>query len=514
VNQAFDNLAQPGFLADLPDIAVPAGAWTDSRNVRYRDGAAEKCRGYEQALGELSVTAIWAAPISDGTNYFWAYGSGTVMYATDGSTHANITGSITLNATDDLGYTGGAFHGFMLVNDGASIPQSWAPSLGNDLVSLTAWPAVTLTCKVLRPFKDFIFALRVTDTGTYNPRLMRWSDKAAQGALPTSWDFADPTNQAGINELGQTHDLLVDALPLRDSLIIYKEQHTWSAEYIGGEDIFGFRQVFSQVGMLTENCALAFGAQQLVMTDQDVVLHDGNSARSILDRRARKWLFNRINTNRFKRCYLVPDYRNREALICFPESGVDWPNMALVWNWAEDTLHPLELGGPKTWATPGIIPGIAVSFDADSGTFDSAPGTFDEETYNPFQARVLLLDSTVKRAYQNDSGETFNGTPMTVYAERSGIGITKDLGRIKRIRRLMPRVLGTAGDVLRFYIGARSAQNAATSWTGPYTFTIGTDYKIDVRVSARLLDLRVEYSSSNTFRFHGLSIEFENDGFR
>jgi hypothetical protein len=482
--------------------------------VRYRDGAAEKCRGYAQALGDLSATAIWAQPISDGTNYFWVYGANTVLYATDGSTHANVTGAGALapNASDDLGFTGGAFHGYMLANDGVGIPQSWVPSLGNDFVSLTAWPAIT--CKVLRPFKDFLFAFRITESGALNGRLMRWSDRAAQGGLPLSWDYTDPTNQAGINELGQTGDLIVDAQPLRDSLMIYKEMNTWTAQYIGGDDIFGFQQVFSQVGMLTENCALTFGAQQLVLSDQDLVLHDGNSAKSLLDRRARRWLFNRINTTRFKRCFLVPDYRNREAYICFPESGSDWPNMALVWNWAEDSLHVYDLGGPKTFATPGIIPGVAVSFDADAGTFDSASGTFDEETYSPFQSRVLLLDSTLKRAYQNDSGETYNGTPMTVYAERTGIAIKKDLGQILRVNRIFPRVLGTPGDVLKFYIGARTTQNATTSWTGPYSFTIGTDYKIDLRVSARLLDMRIEYSGSNSFRLHGLSFDFENAGYR
>jgi hypothetical protein len=509
-----DNLATPGFLPDAPDLIAPAGAWTDSRNVRYRDGAAEKCRGYQQALGDLSATAIWAQPISDGTNYFWVYGSQTVLYATDGSTHANVTGAVTLNATEDLGFTGGAFHGHMLVNDGAGIPQSWVPSLGNDFVSLTAWPATTLTCKVLRPFKDFIFAFRITDNGDYNPRLMRWSDRAGQGRLPLSWDFADPTNQAGINELGQTHDLLVDALPLRDSLMIYKEQHTWIADYIGTDDVFNFRQVFSQVGLITENCVVAFGSQHLVLTDQDVVLHDGNSARSILDKKARRWLFNRINTNRFRRCYLVPDYRNREVYICFPESGADYPTMALVWNWAEDTLHPFDLGGPKTFATPGIIPGVAVSFDADAGTFDDASGTFDEETYNPFQSRVLLLDAAFKRAYQNDSGESYNGNVMSVYAERTGMAINKDLGQLKRIKRIFPRVLGTPGDVIRFYIGARATQNATTAWQGPFLFTVGVDYKIDFRVTARLLDLRFEYSGSNTFRLHGMSFEFDNAGSR
>jgi hypothetical protein len=510
---AIDKIAETGFSPDLPDMALPSGSWTDSRNVCFRDGAVEKVRGYTQALGDLSATSIWAAPITDGTNYFWAYGSNTVFYATDGSTHANITGSLSPNATDDLGFTGGPFHGYMIANDGAGIPQSWNPSLANDFVSLTAWPA-SITAKVMRPFKDFLFAFRITDTGAYNPRLMRWSDRAAQGGLPLSWDFSDPTNQAGINELGQTSDQIIDGLPLRDSLVIYKEFHTWIADYIGGQDIFSFRQVFSQLGMLTENCAAAFGSSHVVLTDNDLVLHNGNDAQSLADKRTRRWLFNRINGSRFKRSFVVADHRNRQVKVCFPESGRDWPNLALVWDWANNTFHVEDLGGPKTYAATGIIPGTAVSFDADSGTFDEAAGSYDEETYNPFLTRVLLLDSTARRAYQNDTGEDFNGTPMTCYAERSSIAITKDLSMMKRVKRLFPKVIGTPGDVLRFYIGTRTKQNASTEWRGPYTYTIGTDYKIDLRVTSRVLDLRVEYGGTNTFRLYGFDVEFENDGTR
>jgi hypothetical protein len=512
VKTEIEKLSKPGFVADQPDTDMPLGAWTDSRNIEYREGAAEKCPGYAQALGALSVTAMWAAPVSDGTNYFWAYGSNTVMYATDGTTHANITGSITLGATDDLNYSGGPFHGYMIVNDGQAIPQSWTPSLGNDLVSLTAWPAVTLTCKVMRSFKDFLFAFRVTDNGDYNPRLLRWSDRAGPGRLPGSWDFSDPTNQAGINELGQTQDTIVDGLPIRDSLVVYKESHAWLADYIGGDDIFGFRQVFSQVGLLTERCALAFGGQHLAWTDQDIVLHDGNSAQSILDGRARRWLFSRINTNRYKRSFAVADYRRRVAYFCFPETGQDWPSMALAWNWAEDTLHPYELGGPKTWADTGIVPNVGTTFDAESGTFDEAPGGFDDENYSPFASYMLFTDATRRRAYQGNTGETYDGTPMSCYAERTGI--TKDLGSMRRVHRFFPKVLGTSGDRLLFYVGVRASQNSTVSWRGPYPFTISTDYKIDLRVTGRLLDFRVEYAGTNTFRLHGIGLEHEPDGRR
>jgi hypothetical protein len=503
-----------GFIPDQPDLTLPAGVWTNSRNVRYRDNSAEKCRGYSQALGDLSATAMWAAPIADGTNYYWVYGSSTVLYATDGTTHANVSHpSISYNAAEDLGWTGGPFHGFMLANDANNIPQSWLPGLGNDFASLTAWPAIT--CKVLRPFKDFIFALRNTTGGSYNPREVRWSDRAAQGALPQSWDFADPTNQAGITELGQSEDQLVDALGLRDSLIIYKESHTWAADYVGGRDIFGFRELFAEVGMLAENCACAFKSNHLVLTNDDLVVHDGNSAQSIADKRTRKWLFARINTARYKRSFVVPDYRNREVYIYFPEPGNDWPNLALVWNWAEDNFHVFDLGGPKSWAVPGIAPGSAISFDADSpGTFDEASGLFDEETYSPFSRRVMIFDSLAQRAYQNDTGETYNGQAMTVFAERSGIGVTEDLGSIKRVWRLWPRLEGTVGDILNFWIGVKDTIQSPTTWSGPYPFTIGTDNWIDTRLDGRIFDIRHEYLGSNTYRLFGISFDFAFTGLR
>jgi hypothetical protein len=511
---AIKNLAT-GFVPDFPDLDLPAGAWTDSRNVQYRDGAAEKCPGYASALGSLSATAIFAAPISDGVNYFWVYGSETAMYATDGTNHADIEGSITLGASSDLGYTGGAFNGFMVINDGVGIPQSWVPSLSNDLVSLTAWPAVTLIAKVVRPWRDFLIALRITDGGTYNPRLMRWSDVAQVGALPGSWDFTDPTNQSGIKDFGQTEDQLIDCAPLRDSLIVYKENHVWQADYVGGLDILSFRQIFSQVGAMTENCIATIGAQHLVLGTEDLILHDGNSAKSLLDKRARRWFFNRINTLRHKRSFISVDHANRQAYICIPESGRDWPSLALVWNWAEDTIHPYDLGGPKTFGSHGIVTtGTPETFDGASGTIDSEVRTFDEETFSPFDRKMVLLDAQSKKLFQFPKGETYDGVTMSCYAQRLGSAITEDLGMIKRVWRIWPQLIGTTGDMLNFWIGARENLSSDVAFTGPYPFVIGTDTWIDVRLDARVIDLRFEYAGTGTFRLHGMLIDYEGSGER
>lgn len=511
MRQSVDNL-DSGIFPDRPDWNLPDGTWSESRNVRYKDGAVEKMRGHTSVWGSLSATALWAAPISDGSNYFWVYGGQNVLYATDGTTHANVS-SNTYSADLDLAWNGGAYNGFMVANCGVGPPQTWEPGLSNTFTDLTDWPAAT-TCRVLRPFRNFLLALRVTESAVYNPRLMLWSSSALPGSLPSSWDYTDPTNDAGRNELAQTGDILVDCLPLRDVNIVYKESHTWLMEFIGGSSVFAFRQVFSNVGMLTENCAASFRTNHLVVTDNDVVLHDGNQAQSVASGRVRTWLFSRINTERYKRSFLVPNYRQREIWICFPEAGSDYPNLALIWSYQDDKWYVRELNQPLSYAATGIVSGTAVTFDADAGTFDDAPETFDEETYSAFEQRVLMLDSSAPAAYQADSGELFGGEQGTCYALRQSINLGRDISRTSRLMRIYPKVLGTPGDVLRIFVGVRSAIDAAIFWQGPYLFTIGVDNKVDLRVNGRVIDVRFEYAGTNTFRLFSFDLEYEPQGLR
>lgn len=505
-----------GITPDAPAYNLPDGLWSDSRNVRYRDGVAEKWQGDQAIFGSLSVTAMFVTSIADsaGTT-FWVYAGANVQYATEGSAHANIGGPGTLSAADNLNYTGGAYHGFLILNDGNTVPQSWSPALINNLTSLSAWPS-TMTAKVLRPFKDFLVALDITESGTRNPRLIRWSDAGQQGALPGSWDYTDPTNQAGITELGQTQDRLVDCGALRDSLVVYKETNIWLADYVGWPDVLGFRQAFSQIGLLNQNCFMDFGAQHLAVGDNDIVVHDGQQAQSVVDGKTRKWFFRRLSADHARRTFLVADRGNREILICFCESGNDWPNLALVWNWANGTWAPRELGRGTTFGASGFLPSdTAETFDASSGTFDSDVGTFDTVNANPTQRAVIMVAAGSPLAVQLNQGETFNGQPMTCYATREGAALSVQLlDRIKRVHAFLPRVIGTAGDTLRIYIGTRDAIDAATSWSGPYPFTIGVDYKIDARLSARIFDFRVEYTGANPWRLFGFEYQFDPDGYR
>lgn len=511
--RAFNEIAK-GFVPDLPAWDMDPGFWSDSRNVHYRDGAVEKFRGQTAMFGSASASdIIYIAPISDGVNQFWAYAQDGQVWATDGSTHSNIS-SGSYSAGLDLGWNGGPLNGFLILNDGVTAPYSWDPGLGNTMTALVNWPAST-TAQVIRIFRNFIFAFRITESGDFNPRLVRWSTSANTG-LPSSWDYTDPANDSGRTELGETEDIIVDALQIRDQLAIYKQRHTWLGQFIGGRDVMAFRKLFSEVGILTENCVTAFGDRHLVLGTGDVIIHDGHTPKSILDGKARSWLFNKIDADNYRKCFTVLDYRNREIWICFPESGETYPNLALVWNYFYDTLQPRELGTNMAFGAEGIVSttGGSTDWDSDTATWDADTTSWDESFQDPTKLSVVLAPITVAQLLQADQGEDFAGTAMAVYFLRENLALTKDIRRIKRVMRVYPKILGTIGDTIDIYVGTRDALDAAVSFSGPFPFTIGTDDHINCRVSGRIIDLRFNYNNAQTFRVFGYDVEFENEGYR
>ncbi len=511
VRRSIDDITE-GLAPDTVDLQLPDGFFSDSRNVRYRNGAVEKCKGQATIFGSLSATPMWAAAIGDGTTSYWIYGNESVLYATDGTTHANVS-SISYQAAPDLGYTGGQFHGYQILNDAVNPPQTWQPSLSNAIQPLVNWPAST-TCKVIRSFQDQLIALRLTENNVYNPRAIRWSDYAGVGALPGSWDYTDPTNFAGRTELGETEDYLIDCLALRDVNIVYKQYSTYLMQPIQTDAAFAFRQIFSQSGLLSQNCVKAFRGQHFVVAVDDILLHDGANIQSVADKRVKKYFFNALNANRYQRTFVAPDFLNQTMWVCFCEAGNDFPNLALCWDWANDKWFVRELGANMANGSTGIVIGTELTFDSQVGTFDQQTAVFDEETFTPFSNRLVLFDAGHAAAYQAESGETFNGTAMTCYATRSNIGLTRDVGSIKRIQRIYPKILGTAGDTFAVYVGSKATPDGATTFSGPFNFTIGTNYKIDCRVSGRWITLKFQYGGTNTFRLAGFDIEFIPDGWR
>ncbi|MBI3102938.1 MAG: hypothetical protein HYY98_15515 [Burkholderiales bacterium] len=223
-------------------------------------------------------------------------------------------------ARDDR-WTGGVLGGVLVMNNGIDGPQYWAGS--DKLRTLHGWSS-TWTAKILAPFKDYLLAFDVTKNGTRYPHMMKWSAAAIPGAIPHSWDSTDVTLDAGEVDIAETSDLMVDALPLGDALIVYKERSMYAVRYVGYPAIFAVQRLPGDSGMLFRGCGAMTPLGHVVLTAGDVVLNTGSGVQSIADGIIRKYIFRNIDSTNYKRAFVATNPQRNEVLVCFPVNRGDY----------------------------------------------------------------------------------------------------------------------------------------------------------------------------------------------
>ena len=517
-------VGQIGLLSDKPSHELPLNAWSDGKNVRFRDTFAEKFLGQTQVYDPVSAAPYNVFPVISGTNFFWLVAGLNKLYAIDGMTWYDITRAVGGNyaATATKNWTGGMLGGVPVVNNGVDVPQMWLNPAGVNLAAdLSNWP-VGYTCQALRPFKSFLVALDINTGTTRYPQMVKWSHEAVVGSVPASWDPSDPAYDAGEYTLMESPGYCIDCLPMRDVNIIYKDDSVWTMQYIGGTNIFRFARVFATIGMLAKRCAVEFfSGKHVVLGQDDLVVHNANSAESIISKKLKRWLFNNIDSNYFTRCFLLHNLREREVWVCFPESGTTTQlcTLALVWNYLDNQLSVRELPGIDG-GNLGLISSsyAGTTWSADSLAWDSDSTDWGDGNYSSASPRSLLADPTNSKLLDVESSLNFNGTSMNCYLERTGLGVPfkvdapPDISSRKFFRGLWPRIEGTDGGVVRIRLGVQDKVDTPVSWDESYDFVIGTDDHVDCALNGRLFAVRFESSTDIEWRLHGYDVDVQPAG--
>ena len=501
------NAGQFGVLADQAPQELPLNAWSDANNVRFRDGYAERFGGMKAVYTAPSVTPYWLSPYVTTSARFWVHAGLSAVYVDDGTTRTDITGTAPTGAIDDR-WTGGALNGVLVMNNEKDVPQYWGGNVASNLASLTGWNA-NWRAKSLRPFKNYLVGIAITKTGTSYPHMVKWSDAADPGAIPGSWDEADPTTDAGEVDLAETGDLMVDQMVLGDANIIYKERSMYSMRYIGGQFIFAFQRLPGDVGALARGCIANTPVGHVVLTPGDVIVHNGQGPKSILTARMRKWLFTQMDTTYYARSFLMTNLRRNEVWICFPYVGQTTCTKALVWNFADDTLAPRDLPS-VTYGDFGLIaPGAAETWASDADTWLSDATVWAQAEFNPSDGRMLLCNSS--NILLGDAGSNDAGTEFTAYIERTNLAFD-DPYSVKTVKAVYPRIDGPTGATLTVEVGATMDVEVAPTWSSPVTYTIGSTRKADAFATGRFLSLRIKSTAGFAWRLKGIDLDVVKRG--
>lgn len=502
-------LGQYGFIADQPSQELPINALSSVSNVRFRDGQAERMSGHQSALTAPSVVPYFVTPYATSTARYWVHCGLAKVYADDGTTKTDITGTAPTGAQDDR-WLGAVLSGILLLNNGKDLPQYWAGT--GTLAAVTGWDA-NWRAKFIRTFKNYIVYGFPTKSGTAYPYTLGWSAAADPGTLPSTFDPASTTTDAGDVPLGETPDVLVDALPLGEVMIVYKEATMYRMEYIGGQQVFSFKRIPGNFGMLARGCAATTPKGHVVLANGDIVLVDGVSEpQSLLTGRLKRWFFtSELDSTYYARSFVVSNPSRNEVWICYPPAGETVCTRALVWNWADNTMGHRDLPN-VTWAASGLLNySVGSSFDADVGTYDDAFGSYNANDFAPNDHR-LIMATTGSKLYLADSTNYFDATAISFLLERTGLAFdAPDI--VKTMKSMTLRLSGPVGTVVNVQFGASMSAEIAPTWRDPVTYTIGqSNPRVYDFASGRFLAYRIYSSAVQGVSLKSIDIEFEFTG--
>lgn len=497
------NAGQIGFAPDMPAFELPPNAWTRVRNVAFRDGCAERSRGTVTIFDTPSVTPYYIVPYQVGDKRYWLHAGLASVFADDGSTRTDITGTAPTGAATDY-WNGGSLSGIAVLNNGKDQPMFWGGDTALNLATLTGWNA-NWRAKVVRPFKQYLVALDITKSGTRYGNMVKWSHAAVPGSLPSSWDETDVTKDAGEQDLADEPSNIVDCLPLGDVNIIYKERAMYAMQYIGAPFVFKFQRLPGDVGMLAQRCAVNTPIGNIVLTAGDVIVHNMQGPQSIANGQVRKWLFTNMDSDNYRNSFLVANPNRNEVWICFPLVGSTFCNQALIYNWLDKSWSLRELTNVTHGDSGQITYTQTNTWASSPKTWATAADSWNNNDFAQNDARLILC-STKPSIDLVGSGLDFSGTSFTSVLERTGMNLGDDT-TVKTVRSVFPRFDAATGTQIKVEIGASMDAETQPTWSSPVTHTVGQTFKVDSFATGRFISIRFTSLDEQRWRLKGFDFD-------
>lgn len=532
-NLPLENAGRYGLVTDLQPFELEPEAWSRADNIVFSKRGASKARGHVEALSTLLHAPYWLFYWDSSITISWLYaGLNRVGRAISGG-HLDVTRYTTSLGDDDYAATAtSVFSGTLLgdyplwVYDGqVDPPQSWNSGDGR-FEDLPNWPASTY-CDILTVVDRHVIALRIKKPGSvFNPRMVKWSQPADPGTYPSSWDETDPATTAGEVTLAETPGEIKAASLLNNSMLIYKSDSVISMRFVGGQSVFRFDTVFSEFGAVSSGAIGVLENAHFVVTEGDVIVHNGNTHQSVINHKNRNLLFDNLDALYVNKLQVHVREQQDEVWICYADSNNVGGalNKAMIWNSTDNTWAQRDLQN-FTHLASGFIDTSATSF-----IFDDPPQTtrlfnepesnvtFDIQSATPVFDDLAAVDAVNTKLYKLNVSSQFDGVNMACRLERIGLPIIGrdrqgewrvDLDSRKFLRRVHLKMISDGP--VTVYLGGQDVLGPASSvsWSSPITYDPQTQSFLDCRINAKFLAIRIESSSNIEWVLYGYTLDLD-----
>lgn len=532
------NLGSAGVITDTSAYNIPINAFSTAVNVRFDEGKVRRAPIFRKVKDSLGFTPRHSFGLVPATGYdkvilvsdafaIHEYASGTVT---------NRSGSISASS-DPRPFTATQLADVVYINRPDRVPVFRGPQ-GSNFADLTTWPS-TFRATSLRSFGDFLVALNTTEGSTTFPNRVRTSNIVTANNIPDSFDETDVTKSAVVNDLVEMKTGIVDGATLGSNFIIYSSDSIFLMEFVGGQFIFNFRKLFTDAGLINQNCVVEVEGKHYCFGPADVFVHDGTTKQSICDERVKNFIFNNLNNNRANVCFVQHNENLNEIYFCYNSAdpivaftNSDRCNRAACYNYRNDTFSFIDLPNVSSGTTANV--NSVATYANTTLTYALAGGSYFDQEDN-FDRHTLMvgednssdgitsdklygvdLSDEGKLAFQLDAEAT--KPPLL---ERTGLDLDEAGSAATNytvVTRLYPQAdtTNTADTTLTFQFGASDLPRNTPTFESAVTFNLATDHKIDSRAAGRYLSYKMTLAASDykDFEFSGFDIDVTQTGAR
>ncbi len=499
-----------GLIADLSPANVPPERYTAARNIVFDQDRSRR----QQGIRYRTPTPLFKP---ERVQYREFQGVNQMLYAgadgigLDAVTQYDITpaGYPVNLALGQHGWT--LLNGVPVWNHRGSTPHYHDGESANAMQQIPAWPAGWF-CNRMVAFKFYLLALGGGDGVSDVEDQMRWSSSADPGLLPAEW-LPTPENDAGDMAFADTPGPVLDALPLRDTLVVYKGTGMYLVQFLGGIFVFGQRKLFSETGLLAPGCVVSFRGRHYCVTEGDIIVHDGSQAQSIADGQIRNAIFEDISGTYVNRSFAYLDPQTLDFCFC-------WPSRDSL-GWCDRRARYHLGGGPNygTWSIetfgdevsdiePGAytVTGIGGDWDGASSDWDTRVGSWNDA------AEVNIGDQTLEAYHdaQLMGQPTWGGMRGTVDPVTELRWESKQLvpGRSVLVDQIWPIIDNPGGAVIEVSFGFQEDRNDPVAWS-PLETVNGS---LDVAMRGRYFSLRFRSEDQRDWSIAGFDIDYQDAG--
>lgn len=492
---------------DLPAIKLNESIASDGENIRYRDNALEAFSGYTQVYSNISFSALYIMPLKRPLKNIWILGgTNKIVTVDDAGVETDITHASGVTSTQDDNWIGGSLNGLPFMGCKLNDPMYWDGSIITNMLTLPNWQA-GYSAACFRPYKNFILALDVSNSGGDFPNMVKWSESADAGSVPGSWDHTDPTKNAGEVLLGDRAGRFTDCLPLGGDNILYKENSTYLMQFIGGQFVFSFREIFHSSGILTQNCVVEVENKHVVLTKQDIIMHDGRTIQSMADNRVKRYLFDQLNTSSFQNAFVVHYPKDYEVWFCVPLGSSVLPNEAIVWNYRHNKFGTRVLPGTPH-ITVGNIDQISdpTTWASDSDNWDEDLTIWNQQYSKSSAEEMIMLDGV--KLQQLNLGVIDDATVINGYFEKRSLVVDPEAKNVTFVRAVIPFITAPAGKVMHITLGSQMYLTDNISWGTEREFTVGSKDRLDYMIKGRYISIKIRASCDAIWRVEEIGFEY------